>query len=335
MIENTLTTRPLTFDDAGAYARPATAIAKRAGTDELYSADETLMMWREPHFDLESSSLGIFADSGKLAAYVILWAISETPVRPWVNWGVHPDFQTCNLSERLFDWAKAQAGEIIKRCPPEARFRLQTGTPVGDTFAETVLAQAGFVPNRTFYEMRIAMTGRPKVPRFPSGIVARLYRHEDDLPLFVDIVRDTFSDHYGYVEQPFDKDLEEFRHWFYNDKNFDPQLVTLAIDKRTGIAAGCLLAMKENHRYPGTGYIDTVGVRRAYRRRGLAQAMLIHSFAEYWDRDMSTVGLEVDGRSLTNAVALYEKVGMHVHQSLMSFEKVLREGVELAKVSME
>ena len=93
--------------------------------------------------------------------------------------------------------------------------------------------------------------------------------------------------------------------------------------------------MKENHRYPGTGYIDTVGVRRAYRRRGLAQAMLIHSFAEYWDRDMSTVGLEVDGRSLTNAVALYEKVGMHVHQSLMSFEKVLREGVELAKDSME
>ena len=151
----------------------------------------------------------------------------------------------------------------------------------------------------------------------------------------MDIVRDTFSDHYGYIEQPFDKDLAEFRHWFNNDKNFDPKLVTLAIDERTGTAAGCLLAMKENHRYPGTGYIDTVGVRRAYRRRGLAQAMLIHSFAEYWDRDMSTVGLEVDGRSLTNAVALYEKVGMHVHQSLMSYEKVLRDGVELAKVSME
>lgn len=335
MIGNNLTTRPLTFDDAREYASTATAIAQRAGTDERYDVDDTLMMWRDPRFDLGRSSLGMFNDSGKLAAYVIVWAVSERPVRPWVNWGVHPDFHGQNLSERLFGWAEERADEIIKRCPPEARVRLQTGIPAGYSFAETALAHAGYVSDRTYFDMRITMDRRPQVPDFPTGIVIKPYRHEEDLPLFVDIFRNSFSDHYGYVEEPFENDIAEFRHWFKNDKNFDPELLFLAVDERAEVPAGCLLAMKESSRQPGIGYVDIVGVRRGYRRRGLAQAMLYHSFAAYWDRGMTTVGLEVDGKSLTNAVAVYEKVGMHVHQSFIAYEKTLRDGVELAKVSIE
>ena len=93
--------------------------------------------------------------------------------------------------------------------------------------------------------------------------------------------------------------------------------------------------MKEDDRRPGVGYVDMVGVRREYRRRGLAQAMLRRSFVLYWDRGQRSVGLGVDGESLTHAVALYEKVGMHIHRRLMCYEKVLRDGVELAKVALE
>ncbi len=335
MIGNTLTTRPLTFDDARAYASTATAIAKHAGTDERFDVDDTLIMWREPRFDLGRSSLGVFSDAGLLAAYVIVWAVSERPVRPWVNWGVHPDFQGHNLSERLLDWAEERAGEIIKRCPPEARVRLQTGTPAGYGFAERALAQAGYAPDRIYYDMRITMERRPDVPDFPAGISLKAYRHEEDLTLFVDVFRNSFADHYGYVEEPFDDDVAAFRHWFNSDKNFDPRLVVLAVDEAAGLPVGCLVAMKESPRQPGIGFVDIVGVRRGYRRRGLAQAMLYYSFAGYWDRGMWTVGLEVDGESLTNALALYEKVGMHVHQSFIAYEKTLRDGVELAKVSME
>ena len=310
-----LTVRPLSFDDAREYASTATAIAKQAGTDERFAADDTLIMWREPRFDLARSSLGMFSDDGILAGYVIVWAVSERPVRPWVDWGVHPDFQGHHLSQRLLDWAEERAGEIVERCPPDARVRLQTGTPAGFDFAERALAQAGYAPDRTYFDMRITMDGRPQVPDFPAGITLRAYRHEEDLPLFVDVFRNSFADHYGYVEEPFDDDVAAFRHWFNSDKNFDPRLVVLAVDE-AGLAVGCLVAMKESPRQPGIGFVDIVGVRRGYRRRGLAQAMLCHSFAGYWDRGMSTVGLEVDGSSLTNAVALYEKVGMHVPSEL-------------------
>ncbi len=332
---NNLTARPLCFADAREYASTATAIAKRAGTDERFDVDDTLVMWRDPSFDLASSSLGIFTASGLLAAYVIVWSRSKTPVRPWVNWGVHPDYHGRNLSRRLLGWADEKADEIIKRCPPDARFRLQAGTPAGYSYEENALAQAGYLPDRTYYEMRITMQRRPQVPDFPPDIVIKPYQHEADLPQFVEVFRNSFSDHYGYVEEPFEHDVAEFRHWFKHDKNFDPSLVLLTVDQGRKIGTGCLLAMKENPRHPGTGYIDIVGVRRGYRRRGLAQAMLIHSFATYWDRGMTTVALEVDGASLTNAVALYEKVGMYVHQSFVSYVKTIRDGVELSTVAVE
>ena len=221
----------------------------------------------------------------------------------------------------------------MHRCPPEARVSLKSDVPQGYEFAETALKHAGYKAMRSEYEMRIEMSERPNVSQLPNGLVFQPYRHDEDLPMFVDVFRNTFSDHYGYVEEPFEKDLAQFRHWFNNDEQFDPSLVVLTVDKELRIAAGCLLGLKEDYRHPGCGLIDIVGVRREYRKRGLAQAMLYQSFASFWDRGLRRVNLSVDGESLTNAVALYEKVGMHIHRSFMSYEKVLREGVELAKVA--
>ena len=181
--------------------------------------------------------------------------------------------------------------------------------------------------------MEIKLTERPCPPPYPAGIVTRPYCHETDLPLLVDVVRDAFADHHGFIEESFEKDLEVFRHWLDNDPYFEPELVIFPVDSATGQVVGCLLGLTQDFRDPEAGYVDTVGVRRAYRRRGLASAMLQHSFAMFWDRGKRLVHLDVDGQSLTNAVALYERVGMHVYQRYNVYEKVLREGVELAKVT--
>jgi mycothiol synthase len=67
-----------------------------------------------------------------------------------------------------------------------------------------------------------------------------------------------------------------------------------------------------------------VGVRRAWRKRGLAQALLRQCFAEYQRRGYQRVELGVDSDSPTNAVALYERAGMHVHQRVLYYRKTLR-----------
>ena len=327
--------RPLAFDDAQSCADTENAVAASIGVNDRIEPNSVLLEWREPGLDLSNSSIAYFDDSGLLAGYVIFSAVSETPVRPDVHWGVHPNYLERKLEQELLAWADAKALEVIPRCPPEARISLQSGSRQGYTFAESALQDAGYAVSRSFYDMEIKLTERPLPPPYPAGISARPYCHETDLPILVDVVRDSFSDHFGFIEQSFEKDLELFRHWLDNNPDFEPELVIFPVDTATGEVIGCLLGISQDYRDPQAGFIDTLGVRRTYRRRGLASTMLQHSFATYWDRGKRLVHLDVDGQSLTNAVALYERVGMQVYQSYNVYEKVVREGVELAKVTME
>ena len=327
--------RALRLSDAQEYARTATAISACDGTDKRVAAGSATLSWQEPNFDLEEYSLGLFSTGGTLAAYAILSANAEIPVHSWLTWGVHPDHYSDNLSQCLFQWAGSMERKVLVRCPEDARVTLLAETSVGYAFAENALETAGFVPLRRAHDMQITLTQRPTVPQLPAGFAYRQYRHEDDLPLLTQTVLDAFSDHFGYVKQPFAKELAEFRHWLNNDPHFDPSLVLLVVDKPLDVIAGSLIGLKEDPNRPCVGYVDMIGVRRAYRRRGLAQTMLYKTFAEFWDRGLRTVGLDVDGESLTNAVALYERVGMQIHSSYMSYERVLREGVELGKMELD
>ncbi len=335
MPESVFACRPLALSDAGQVAEVESAIAAQIGLDEQHKAETILIGWQEPGFDLGQLSLGIFDDAGRLAAYAILWANNEVPVHPWLEWGVHPDQVASDLSASLFAWLDKQAQAVVARCPDEARVSVVTGALEGYAWREDTLQCAGFAPKRISFDMRINMTERPQPAQLPAGIVLRRYRQASDLRLLVAVVRDAFSDHYGYVEQSFEKDLAGFRHWLDNDKHFAEELVLLAFDESTDEAVGCLLGLTQDHRHPDFGFIDIVGVRRDYRRRGLAQALLTRSFGQFWDRGKPTVNLDVDGQSLTNAVALYERVGMVRHRTYYMYEKLLRDGIELAKTAME
>ena len=328
-------TRPLAMSDAERYAETVNATFAFLGIDDRIQASAAELEWREPGFDLAASSLGIFDPSGLLAGYGTFWATSQTPVRPDFGWGVHPKYHACGLEAQLFSWADRQSREVVSRCPPDARVSLHCATNEGYAFAEAALENAGFTRVRAFFDMGIEMSTKPCAPPLPEGITTRPYRHEADLPLLVDVVRDAFSDHFGHVDEPFEKDLELIRHWLNNDPHFDPDLVIFPVAEDTGEVAGCLLGLTQDYRNPAAGYIDTVGVRQRYRRRGLATAMLQRSLAMFWDRGTKKVNLDVDGESLTNAVALYERVGMRVYRRYSVYEKLLRDGVELAKVALD
>ena len=74
---------------------------------------------------------------------------------------------------------------------------------------------------------------------------------------------------------------------------------------------------------------------RKHRKKGLAQALLYYTFAEFWKRGRKSVALHVDASSLTGATKLYEKVGMHADDKGGSWEKLIRDGEELTTTSAE
>ena len=82
------------------------------------------------------------------------------------------------------------------------------------------------------------------------------------------------------------------------------------------------------------GYVNDLGVRRAWRKRGLGLAFLQHAFGEFYRRGYRKVGLGVDAQNLTGALNLYRKAGMHIHQQFDMYEKEIRPGKEISVQSL-
>ena len=86
---------------------------------------------------------------------------------------------------------------------------------------------------------------------------------------------------------------------------------------------------------PDMGFVETLGVRHPWRRRGLALALLHHSFGEFHRRGHKRVSLGVDAGSLTGATRLCEKAGMHTERQIATYEMELRPGKEVGTHSIE
>jgi ribosomal protein S18 acetylase RimI-like enzyme len=96
--------------------------------------------------------------------------------------------------------------------------------------------------------------------------------------------------------------------------------------------AGVSLCYPRIDEDPEMGWVGTLGVRRPWRRRGLALALLQHSFNILAKRGVRKAGLGVDAHSLTGATRLYEKAGMRSDPrwQFSQYEKELRPGKDLS-----
>jgi len=133
------------------------------------------------------------------------------------------------------------------------------------------------------------------------------------------------------VEEPFEEGLKRFKHFWENESS-DPTLLFIAMDGDQ--VAGINLCRPQSFEDSEMGWVDTLGVPRPWRKRGIGLALLRHSFNEFYRRGKRKVGLGVDAQSLTGALRLYESAGMYVHQTFDQYEKELRAGVEISTQSL-
>ena len=71
------------------------------------------------------------------------------------------------------------------------------------------------------------------------------------------------------------------------------------------------------------GYTDLLGVRREFRGRGVAQALLADAMRRFAAAGMDKASLDVDSENPTGALALYAKMGYVAVNSSMAWDKEL------------
>ena len=175
--------------------------------------------------------------------------------------------------------------------------------PSVDELATGAYRDRGFAIVRHSFQMRVELTERPDPPELSHGIVVRPMREGEEERIHAAHMS-AFADHWDFHEQTF----EQWRHWQRDREFFDPTFWFLALDGDE--IAGFALCAPHFSGEPDFGWVDLLGVRPQWRRRGLGEALLRHAFRALYVRGFTRIGLGVDAESTTGAVRLYERVGM-------------------------
>jgi ribosomal protein S18 acetylase RimI-like enzyme len=122
---------------------------------------------------------------------------------------------------------------------------------------------------------------------------------ETELRLLDDSLRADVPGYDGWLNDP-----QEFRERSFDERHFDPATYLVALDDAVPAFAG-LVRIAVMPRRPRLGLL---GVTPAYRRRGLARALLTAAFAALHDRGFTHVTAEVDTTN-TASIRLLEQIG--------------------------
>jgi mycothiol synthase len=179
--------------------------------------------------------------------------------------------------------------------------------------ADTVAAyrQLGFEQLYTEREMVLDLRGAPPDGQTPGGVAIAPWTRERDAAIR-EAYNDAFRDR-GFAG--FDED-DWAGETFSAQDGFRADLSFLALDGAV-LAGFCLC---EGADEPDTGWIDTVGVRPAYRRRGVATALLARTMAAMRDAGLDRAALRVNEDN-DGARRLYERLGFTVAKKHVVFRK--------------
>jgi mycothiol synthase len=284
-------------------------IADYGSTDA--SVEEVQNYWEAPRFDLQQDARIIVAPDGLIVGYEEVYPRSEERLE--FDGYVHPRETGRGFGTLLLRWAEERARQRVDEIQTTGQVILRGNTAAVDQNASAMFNAEGFKLVRQFWRMVIEMTSPPDQPVWPAGITARAMRLDRDERVVHAAIEEAFADHWGHVPRSF----EDWAQAVLHADGFDPALTFMAFTGNE--VAGVVV-----NRYRDIAWVGQLAVRRAWRKRGLGLALLLHSFHEFYRRGDRMVGLGVDSQSQTGATQLYEKAGMRVTKRYDTYEKAIR-----------
>jgi mycothiol synthase len=295
--------RPPRDDDFDAILALMNASQLAAFGEADITADE-LRTWLTTPRVVPERDIRLLEEDGRLIGYADV-DFAEATGRWWCDVKVDPDADADVVLPRLVEWLEQRADAGILRVWTAAR----------DPRTVDAFGRLGFEERRHSYRMEMSLDDDRRESVWPEGIVVRGYRSQDER-----LVYDTVVEVWLDASDPIEDTYDEWRRWTTKRDNFDPALWFLAFDGEE--IAGFSLCRRDDTD-PSAGYVATLGVRRPWRRRGLGEALLLHSFAAFRARGYTRATLGVDASSPTGATRLYERAGMTVYRDTVFLERLV------------
>lgn len=289
------------------------------GDDHTTTEAELSDRFEMPYMNPEANCLVAVVGGDTIAGF----CTAELDPRQGRGWGmgcVAPVYRRQGIGSRLLAAADARhlergAAEVPPTMPLSCtRYCLATNAGALALFTRT-----GYEVARQSSFMGRELADTAEAQPLPEPFRLRPFVAARDARAVYQAEQDIFRHNWGYQDIPY----EVWTHLRLGD-GIDPALWLVAVAGES--IAGLCLARPWGSGRPHAAWIDTVGVVEAWRGRGLARALLSAMFARLRDSGFREVELEVDAENISNAVALYERVGMSVRKTYLIHQKTFRQG---------
>jgi len=305
--ETELVVRAPTPRDAAAIAEALNAHATATGRHADETAEDV-----ERWFELEDLDLALdvflAVEGGRIEGYADVSVLGSERKVVNVDLRVLPGRE--RAVERLLEEVERRAQELGE---PGACIRAFANEKDDDYRA--ALSAHGFEIVRSSLTMEIDLETPAQKPVWPDGLVSRSFGSGEDQAVYHAYV-DAFADHWGFVPESF----ADWCTWNLGSNRDTSLWRVVHVDDE--IAALCMTAPSRGDDEE-LGWVNVLAVRRPWRRRGLARALLLESFELLRSIGRRRAGLGVDSENTTGALALYHGVGMHATSRSDTWERAL------------
>lgn len=231
---------------------------------------------------------------------------------------VHPELTGRGVGSRILELLEHRVREREPEWPDDEAVAVECAHLVGDERAPALFAARSYDRVRSFFRMVVDVSQPGPTPVWPDGIELRPLDVERDGEAVHAAIEEAFADEWGYRRRPY----AEWRTRVFDWRGFDASLVPVAWEGEE--IAG--VSLNYPKRMGDWGWVGSIGVRPAWRGRGLGLALLRESFERFRHTGETTVALGVDAENPTGATRLYERAGMRVLYQADLWRKEIRAG---------
>jgi GNAT superfamily N-acetyltransferase len=249
----------------------------------------------------------------------IFWESEPDGTRQYFHYGfVLPEWRGKGIGRTLLRQAERRAREIDASRSGGPGAALNADAHEKQHGLANLLLSEGYEPIRYGFHMERDLGNIPDYD-LPAGLMVRPVQPEDMRAIY-DAEIEAFRDHWGFTEP----EEVDYQRWL-NHPLSQPKLWQVAWegDQVAGMVRNYVNEEYNTQYERKLGYTEDISVRRPWRKRGVARALISRSMKLHKDLGMTEVALSVDTENPNGALQLYESMGYKTTAKETAYRKQL------------
>jgi GNAT superfamily N-acetyltransferase len=223
------------------------------------------------------------------------------------HWGfVTPGWRGHGVGSAILGWLEDRQRAIAATHPQDGPRFHQAEVFDSEKARTALLERYDYPVARRWYQMTRPLDGDIPDAPLPDGLEVRPVTPDHYRQIW-DADVEAFRDHWGYAEPK----EEDYRSWLEDPVLMQPELWQVAWegDRIAGQVRTFINHGENAQQGRLRGYTEEISVRRPWRRRGLATALITRSLRILKEQGMTEAALGVEAENISGALRLDERCG--------------------------